>query len=279
MGWSIAMVRRVLQELKAIQAIVVWQVFTDNGRQSSNSYQLNFAPPPCSPVSTPLLTREHPPAQTFEQQNHTQVPTPIYPNESPSPSELIPQSATLVDHHHQPQAAVLDDDAQPFNENEKLETCHGPHEEPVEYAHSTKRAVAQHLELFLAHSFAHKLLKQYGVARVNQALAELPSQRGLKNEAGWLNTRVQAIRGGSGKVSRPVPARRQPAADLSEHEIERLRIQSWSQEYTQVHGCSRDEATRAANDFAHRKGFAPWEAPEFVAAHPEGWKVCLATAP
>lgn len=61
LGVSPATIRRALKELEDIGAVVVQMRFREDGSRSSNEYVIAQAEPPCSPVSTPLLTSEQAP--------------------------------------------------------------------------------------------------------------------------------------------------------------------------------------------------------------------------
>jgi hypothetical protein len=227
MNCSVRTVQRYLGELETLGAVT--SQFWSAGRQGRLAcvYTLYFQGPykrPTEEVPTRQPVRSYtttsaflhdnqcsdfgPPSDSAQlagaRRNQTQVTKLKEPRATSSLNTEHSHSTKTVSHHHQgPALTAPDDDAQVSDNCEKIDTCLGPDQEAQDHMHATEGALARHLELFLAHTFAHRFVREHGVHTVNQALRELVCQRGLKSEVAWLVTRVGEIRNGAGELPRP----------------------------------------------------------------------------
>ena len=134
------------------------------------------------------------------------------------------------------------------NTSPNTELCR-PASELLEHQHREPAAIAQHLEHFLRHHAAWRIVSDYGPDLVNQVLQELPHTDGVNNPAGWLNWRVKALANGAA----PMPP---PASPQDKYE----------QDYARK---KEQDRSKYLDAYRQRHGGDPWELDPVTDPEPE----------
>ena len=115
--------------------------------------------------------------------------------------------------------------------------CAGPGWEDKDFQHAEDIDLVLHLQTFFQHTWAERFVEDFGRRMINQALAEIPSWRGVKMPAAFLVMRVRALSQGALPI---------PAAPVEAHRPD---------------GTSRDPETYI-KEYVRRRGHMPGEGPE-----------------
>lgn len=83
--------------------------------------------------------------------------------------------------------------------------CAGQGWEDQDFQHAEDIDLVLHLQIFFQHTWAGRFVEEFGRRMINQALAEIPSWRGVKMPAAFLVMRVRAL--SQGALPIPPPTR------------------------------------------------------------------------